>query len=93
MSWNGTKIRNLRRKMSWSPDDLARRIGCSHKLVLEWELERSVPDWEAVNKLTEIEELSMDCSHEIAERARLEILMKDQGLDQVSPSDLEKIEK
>jgi transcriptional regulator with XRE-family HTH domain len=37
MPWDALKIRHLRRRMGWSQSDLARRLSCESKQVLEWE--------------------------------------------------------
>jgi predicted transcriptional regulator len=37
MPWDAIKIRHLRRRMGWSQSDLARRLECESKLIIECE--------------------------------------------------------
>lgn len=43
MSWNPEKIRFLRQRMGWSQSDLARRLQCESKLVIDWEVGGRAP--------------------------------------------------
>ena len=93
MKWDGKRIRDLRRKMSWSPDDLARRLNCHHRNILDWEMNRSSPDHKTIDLLNLFEQQRADSATDVGDRARIESILKDHGLDQVSQVDIEDIEK
>ena len=93
MKWDGKRIRDLRRKMGWSPDDLARRLDCHQRNILDWEMDRSSPKQKAIDLLNLFEQQRMDSATEVGDQARIENILKDHGLDQVSHVDLDKIEK
>ncbi|MCB0390335.1 MAG: helix-turn-helix transcriptional regulator [Bdellovibrionales bacterium] len=93
MNWDGKRIRDLRRQMSWSPDDLARRLNCTHKEILNWEMNQSSPSKEIIDLLDLFDLQRLDSASDVSEQARIESILKDHGLDQVSQVDLDVIEK
>jgi transcriptional regulator with XRE-family HTH domain len=84
MAWDGIRIKNLRRKMNWSPEDLARRLCCTNEEVLNWESEVSIPGSTFEIKLLRLEELSLKSLENLNSDLLAEIQMKDHGLDQIS---------
>lgn len=92
MKWDGKSIKNLRRKMSWSPIDLARRLNCHHRVVLDWEMERSRPSQEMLILLDQLEQQQEACCSGLAQQAKMEAFMKDHGLDQISYRDMSEFE-
>ena len=88
MAWDGLRIKNLRRKMNWSPEDLARRLSCTNEEILNWESETSIPSESLGIKLLRLEDLNLKTLEILNSDLLAEIQMKDQGLDQISQTNI-----
>ncbi|MCB9026208.1 MAG: helix-turn-helix transcriptional regulator [Bdellovibrionaceae bacterium] len=93
MNWDGKRIRDLRRKMSWSLNDLARRLDSSSSIIMEWEIEKSFPSKEILALLDQFEQQQLECCSELRVQAKIDNLLKDHGLDQISQNEINEIEK
>ena len=92
MDWDAKQIRDLRRKMGWSPNDLARRLNCTSVDVLNWEMEQSSPAKEVKDQLEVLGLQQKDCSSELSEQGKIDSILKNQGLDQISHHEVRSIE-
>lgn len=90
MNWDPIKIRYLRRRMGWSQSDLARRLNCESKLVLDWEMGQLSP---LEDHLQVLEMLSLQAESEadqITSCPLAEIIMDETSQSQIN---LETIKK
>ncbi len=93
MSWDGKRIRDLRRQMNWSLADLARRLDCNHRVIMDWEMERASPGQKVIEMLNMFEQQRLDSVKGVGNQALAETIIKDHGLDQVSHNEIIKIKK
>jgi transcriptional regulator with XRE-family HTH domain len=89
MIWDGDKIKNLRRKMGWSAEDLARRLNCLKIDIMNWENEKTLPPRFILDRLTDLEQMGLENSSALADSARIESMVREKGLEQASMLDLE----
>jgi transcriptional regulator with XRE-family HTH domain len=47
-------IKEKRESLGWSQRELARRLGCPHATVQQWESEKTTPDTEKLSKLASL---------------------------------------
>ena len=54
------KIMNLRKKMGWSQEELAEKLGVSRQSVSKWESAQSLPDMDKIVKMSSVFSVSTD---------------------------------
>ena len=62
--WNGTTIRDLRKKHNLNQRDFAEKLGCRQQTISEWELGLYLPK-NAYQKLLSMLERELDASTEV----------------------------
>lgn len=60
MSTFGTKIRNLRESLNLSQQEVSKQIGCSSKVLSNYELDKREPDFEILIKLCDFYNVTAD---------------------------------
>jgi len=56
----GTKLRNLRENLNLSQLDVANNIGCSSKVLSNYELDKREPDFETLIKICDFFDITAD---------------------------------
>jgi ribosome-binding protein aMBF1 (putative translation factor) len=82
--WNAEKIRDLRRRLGWSPSDLARRLKVESQIVIDWELGQSSPLAELVQNLELIAHQADFQADEIAQTPLAEIMLDESHTEQIN---------
>lgn len=84
MVWNGEKIRELRRRLGWSPSDLARRLQVESQIVINWEMGQSTPVDEMSQNLELIAHQAEAQAEEMQQTPLAEILLDESRTDQIT---------
>jgi transcriptional regulator with XRE-family HTH domain len=88
MTWNGTKVRELRLRIGWSQAELARQLGCDINLLRDWEFDEAEVPFGYSLSLSVIQH-SMEANSEIlGRRAVSQVVMKNLGVCQIGSHDL-----
>lgn len=56
----GNKILELRKKMNYSQEDLAEKVGVTRQTISKWELDETSPDLKQAKELSKIFNISLD---------------------------------
>lgn len=88
MAWTPEEIRSLRKRLGWSHSDLARRLGVGKDAVQEWEKGTLSPCRESQQDLHAIHYLMRNCSLEMSVRAVADALLEQNGLEQITSSQI-----
>jgi transcriptional regulator with XRE-family HTH domain len=88
MSLSGSDIRTLRQRLGWSLAEMARQMGCTTELIVQWEAGASRPDAEALNQLHYLQGHVEQNSRHLAEEPACETRLESRRLTQVTHRDL-----
>jgi DNA-binding XRE family transcriptional regulator len=89
MAWTPALITQLRRRLGWTRAELSRRVGVTVTVIEAWEKGGEAPGQEICNQLDFLEgHLNRYCEC-LSKDPVAEIFLKENGLNQVSRTDLE----
>ncbi len=81
-------IRTLRQRLGWSLAEMARQMGCSTELIIDWEQGLSQPDQDAVNQLLYLNVHIETYSEQLSQVPVAEKEMESRQLGQLTHRDL-----
>lgn len=83
MEFSPSDIRNLRLRLGWTAAELGRRMGCTVRLVMDWESGATNPSGDVLNQLRYLHAHTEQIAMHVAQGPLAEVRMTEEKLAQV----------
>ncbi len=88
MEWDGLKVRQLRLMLGWCTANMARRLDCSQRTILSWELGEVLPDPRYFSPLKTLLSFAEANAEWIKQRNLADNLIRENGLQQINREEI-----
>lgn len=88
MEWDGLKVKQLRLRLGWCTANMARRLDCSQRTILSWELGESLPDSRYFSPLKTLLSFAEANAEWIKQSNLADNLIRENGLQQINREEI-----
>lgn len=88
MEWTAESIRALRLRLGWDLCQFSRRLGLDLGEVRAWEVGDQAPDEESLRNINQLKLYADQNSLHVSQQPVADILMSDNGLEQITMTDV-----